>query len=137
MFEKVNFTHSYWIFLLPLVFMAIDVLTGYLYAWQTHDIQSSKMRSGIVKKGGEMICIMACYVLSVALTLPIDITKFFSILIVFTEVNSNIENLSLLGVPMPGWVRRRINGAVEELEGDQAPDEDPPQLPAGMEDDGK
>lgn len=108
--------------------MAIDIATGYLHAWQTHDIQSAKMRAGIVKKGGEMICIMACYVLSAALTLPIDITKFFSILIVFTELNSNIENLALLGVPMPGWVIRRINGAIDEMNGDTAPDETQKQI---------
>ena len=124
MFENIKFTHDYWIFILPLIFMAVDILTGYLHAWHEHDIQSSKMRTGIVKKAGEMVAIMSCYILSVAITLPIDITKFFSILITFTEINSNIENLGLLGVPVPDWMHRRINNAIDEMNsGDLKDDE--------------
>ena len=115
MFDKITFTHDYWIFVLPLVFMAVDILTGYLHAWLDRDIQSAKMRSGVVKKAGEMVAIMACYILSKALTIPVDITKFFSVLITFTELNSNIENLALLGVPVPDWMRRRINQTIDEM----------------------
>ena len=67
MFDKITFTHDYWIFVLPLVFMAVDI------------------------------------------------TKFFSVLITFTELNSNIENLALLGVPVPDWMRRRINQTIDEM----------------------
>ena len=115
MCDPVTCTHDYWGFGRPLVFMAVDILTGYLHAWLDRDIQSAKMRSGVVKKAGEMVAIMACYILSKALTIPVDITKFFSVLITFTELNSNIENLALLGVPVPDWMRRRINQTIDEM----------------------
>ena len=47
--------------------------------------------------------------------IPFDLVKFFSILITFTEINSIIENLDKMGVPVPTWLKSRINNDIENM----------------------
>jgi phage-related holin len=53
--NQLQFNNQTWVLVLPLFLMAIDILTGYLTAWQSATVQSGKMRSGLVKKSGEII----------------------------------------------------------------------------------
>ena len=45
---SLEFTNIIWVFILPLILMLIDIVTGYVNAWKTKKIDSSKMRDGIV-----------------------------------------------------------------------------------------
>lgn len=113
--SHIRFTHDYWIALLPLTFMLIDLVTGYINAWKNHQVQSSKMRTGITKKAGEIILILIVQILSLALGFPRTLVTFFSCYISFSEFNSNLENLALLGVPLPRWVTSRVNQAIDTM----------------------
>lgn len=114
-FEQITFTSQTWIWALPIIMMAFDVVTGYLNAWAKHEIQSSKMRSGIVKKAGEISAILVLEIITFAMEIPFDLVKFFSILITFTEINSIIENLDKMGVPIPIWIKSRVNNSIETM----------------------
>lgn len=114
--SHIRFTHDYWVILMPLVFIGIDLLTGYLNAWRTHNIKSCKMRDGIAKKAGEIIMILGIQVMTLALAFPKWITVFFSIYVTFTEINSNLENLSKLGVRVPVWISSRVNQVLEDAD---------------------
>lgn len=114
-FEHIEFTSQTWVWALPIIMMTFDIVTGYLNAWAKHEIQSSKMRSGIVKKAGEISAILILEIITFAMEIPFDLVKFFSIMITFTELNSIIENLDKMGVPVPTWVRSRINNDIESM----------------------
>lgn len=114
-FEQITFTSKTWVWALPIIMMAFDIVTGYLNAWAKHEIQSSKMRSGIVKKAGEISAILILEIITFAMQIPFDLVKFFSILIIFTELNSIIENLDKMGVPIPVWLKSRINNDIESM----------------------
>lgn len=114
-FEQITFTSKTWVWALPIIMMAFDIVTGYLNAWAKHEIQSSKMRSGIVKKAGEISAILILEIITFAMKIPFDLVKFFSILITFTEINSIIENLDKMGVPVPTWLKSRINNDIESM----------------------
>lgn len=114
-FEHIAFTSQTWVWALPIIMMAFDIVTGYLNAWAKHEIQSSKMRSGIVKKAGEISAILILEIITFAMEIPFDLVKFFSVLITFTEINSIIENLDKMGVPIPVWVKSRINDNIEAM----------------------
>ena len=49
-----KFRNELWILILPVSLMAIDFITGLLYAWSTNTFKSKKMRSGLTKKVGEI-----------------------------------------------------------------------------------
>lgn len=114
-FEQITFTSQTWVWALPIIMMAFDIVTGYLNAWAKHEIQSSKMRSGIVKKAGEISAILILEIITFAVQIPFDLVKFFSALITFTEINSIIENLDKMGVPIPVWLRSRINNDIDNM----------------------
>lgn len=114
-FEQITFTSKTWVWALPIIMMAFDIVTGYLNAWAKHEIQSSKMRSGIVKKAGEISAILILEIITFAMHIPFDLVKFFSILITFTEINSIIENLDKMGVPVPTWLKSRINNDIDNM----------------------
>lgn len=114
-FEQITFTSKTWVWALPIIMMAFDIVTGYLNAWAKHEIQSSKMRSGVVKKAGEISAILILEIITLAMKISFDLVKFFSILITFTEINSIIENLDTMGVPVPTWLKSRINNDIESM----------------------
>ena len=55
--QNLEFTNVIWLFALPLLLMLIDIVTGYINAWKSKNIDSSKMRDGIGKKCAELVYI--------------------------------------------------------------------------------
>ena len=76
--SNLQFNNQTWVLVLPLFLMAIDILTGYLTAWQSATVQSGKMRSGLVKKSGEIIEIIVIEVLGQAINLPQEVVQAIS-----------------------------------------------------------
>ena len=99
--SNLQFNNQTWVLILPLFLMAIDILTGYLTAWQSATVQSGKMRSGLVKKSGEIIEIIVIEVLGQAINLPQEVVQAISAYICLTEGVSIVENLHKMGVPIP------------------------------------
>ena len=118
MSHEIQFTSMQWIFLLPLAFMLIDFISGFLKAWKNNEIDSSKMRKGLVKKIGEVLMLVVGELLVAGTMFPysMDILKFISIYLILMEAISIFENLALLGVPIPGFINKTLKQTAETIE---------------------
>ena len=113
--ELMHFANEQWIYILPLVLIGVDIATGWATAWKDGSFKSSKMRTGLTKKVGEIILIGLAEVFSIAMGLPAAVVQFFSIYVVLTELLSCIENLDKMGTPMPAWLRDKVNNELSEI----------------------
>jgi toxin secretion/phage lysis holin len=95
--------------------IGIDFVTGLIYAWASRTFQSSKMRTGLSKKAGELAILVVGEALSVALCLPKYIMAGVSIYIVIMELMSIFENLDRMGVPVPKAIRNVVNNTATTL----------------------
>lgn len=113
---RLQFSKGAWIFIVPISLMAIDYATGLVNAWIKKKIKSSKMREGLAKKFGEL-CVLAIGALfSYGFSIPLYILYFMSIYIIVMELISICENLSLLGVPIPTFIKNALNDANESIQ---------------------
>ena len=120
---ELQFSHLYWVFLLPAVCAAADIITGWLQATINSCWDSTKMRKGLYRKGGEMLVVFLVYIIYIAVRIPVEIVKGVVIYIVIMEIVSVIENLDLAGVPMPTWITNRkkkiADGLIKEDKNDE------------------
>lgn len=105
---KLQFSHNYWELVLPLILMAIDIITGYYNAWKKKKISSSKMRDGLGKKLAELVYIIVSLLISVAFNVK-AVGYFFSLYIIYMELVSIMENCKKLGVAMPEFIKDKLN----------------------------
>lgn len=82
-----------------LVFNATDLVTGIISAIKGHDLQSSKLRDGIFKKVGFLICyflalMIDLYGSEVGFNLNVELLPVVLGFICLTETISVIENLA-------------------------------------------
>ena len=111
--EEIHYSHDYWIFLLPLVLIASDVVSGWIQATINSTWDSTKMRKGLFRKGGEMLVVVIAWIFGIAIPMDVNIAVFFSAYIVLMELVSVIENLDLAGIPMPVWVIKRLKKTMQ------------------------
>lgn len=125
--KEISYTHRFWVFLLPLVLMAADVVTGWIQASVNGTWDSTKMRKGLFRKSGELLIIVVAYVIYEAIALPVDVPVFISTYVVIMEVLSVLENLDQAGVPVPRWLTRRLKKAADALAEDDPEEGEPKQ----------
>lgn len=113
--QEIQFTHRYWVILLPLFLMAADIVTGWIQASVNDTWESTKMRKGLFRKSGELSVIVIAYVVYVAISLPVDVPAFIAVYISIMEVLSVCENLDQAGVPMPVWITRKLKKVAQDL----------------------
>lgn len=106
--DNLQFSHNYWLVLLPCILMCLDIITGYYNAWKRKKISSSKMRDGLGKKLAELVYIIAGFVISIAFDMNV-IAYFVSIYVVYMEIVSILENCKKLGVPIPTKIEEKLN----------------------------
>lgn len=111
-----HFVNEFWGLIAPCIMMAIDFLTGTIYAWSAKTFQSKKMRSGLSKKVGELAIIVIGEVLSFSLGLPRYIMTGISLYIIIMELMSIFENLDKMGVPVPKFIRDVINNVSDSID---------------------
>lgn len=116
MMGNFKFRNEFWCLILPIVLMAFDILTGFINAWAKREIESSKLRTGLSKKVGEIAILVIGELFSFAMRLPAELMTFASIYIILMELVSIFENLDKLGVPIPGWVKKVVNNAQNAIE---------------------
>ncbi|WP_288910819.1 phage holin family protein [uncultured Thomasclavelia sp.] len=112
-FKELQFTHTYWAFLLPVILMAFDVITGYYNAWKNGDIKSSKMRDGLGKKIAEICYIAIAGLIGIAFCLD-KVVYLVSFYVIYMELLSIAENCDKLGFPMPKAWKEKLNNKEEE-----------------------
>lgn len=112
--QTFHFGRDCYIFIVPVVMMLFDYITGIMKAWHTNSISSTKLRDGLNHKAGEIIIILIAVFLQKTLGTPKEITIFVSIYIIITEIVSIIENLDEIGVKIPSWVKTKLLAIVED-----------------------
>ena len=113
--QSFRFRNEWWVLVLPISLMAIDVITGLLKAFVTKTFQSSVLRAGGCKKAGEVAVLGVGELFTCALVLPDYVMIMVSAYIVFMEIMSSIENVDKLGVPIPAFVRDVVNNVDDQL----------------------
>lgn len=121
--QDITFSHSYWIFLLPLICAAADIVTGWIQATVNGVWDSTKMRKGLFRKAGELLVVVLAYVICKALIIPMDVTNFVACYIVIMELVSVLENLDQAGVPIPVFITRNLKKVADSA--NQGPDDHP------------
>jgi len=114
--DKVKFANEIWVFIIPGVLMAVDILTGSLNAWAKANFKSFKMREGLVKKCGEITILAVGQLFTVGLVLPTYIMSGISFYIIFMELISICENLQKMGVPIPKFIKKALDDTEKALE---------------------
>lgn len=122
--NEITFTHRYWVLLLPLVLMSCDIVTGWIQATINNTWDSTKMRTGLFRKSGELMVIIISYVIYVAISLPVDIPVWIAGYIVIMEVISICENLDQAGIPMPTWITRKLKKVADDINNGEEDEEE-------------
>lgn len=104
-----------WMFIIPIFLMIADVITGYVASWKNHTIKSQKMRDGLVKKVGELVCITFGFVMFWATDIMAFVTSIGAY-ISFMELVSIFENLDKMDVKVPGFISKRINNDLDTVQ---------------------
>ena len=117
--DTVQYTHQYWIFLLPVLGAMADIITGWIQASINATWDSTKMRKGLFRKGGELLMVVLAFVTEYALQVAAQahVATFLSIYIVIMEALSVLENLDQAGVPIPPIIRDRLGKVKHDMDG--------------------
>ena len=114
--NEIHFASLTWLLLIPVAMMAIDIVTGLLYAWSTKTFESAKMRTGLAKKCGEIMIILIGMMFVYGTNIPTYILTGISAYIIFMELMSVLENLDKLGVPIPAFISKVLNNVDDALQ---------------------
>lgn len=92
-----------------LMLQGLDIITGLLTGTKKEGISSSRMHEGIKKKTGSWIGLILAHVIDMVLFdgQSVAITGLVFVLI-SNEGLSLVENLSILGVPMPDFITQYL-----------------------------
>lgn len=112
--QTFHFGRDCYIFVVPMVMMLFDYITGIMKAWHLNTISSAKLRDGLNHKAGECIIILIAVFLQKTICTPKEITIFVSVYIIIMEIISIIENLDEIGVKIPSWVKNKLLAIVED-----------------------
>lgn len=99
--------------------IAFDIITGTLKAFVKGVVNSSISKSGISKHLGIMLLVM----LVIIIFKPLEMESLINTVILFyiaSYILSILENLSLLGIPFPQWLKDRfsvLRGENNEIKG--------------------
>lgn len=115
-FNDISYTHAYWIFLMPLIMAAADIVTGWIQASVNGTWDSTKMRKGLYRKAGELGVVVIAYVTGMAITLPINLAALISFYVVIMEAISVLENLDQAGIPIPHWITEKLGKVAKEMD---------------------
>ena len=105
------------VFIVPCFLILVDFITGSLYAWSTASFTSSKMRTGLTKKTGELFLLFLGCLLTFA-GFPKYVLSFIIAWISLMELTSFCENLHKLGIALPGFITKGLEEANKEVQQD-------------------
>lgn len=110
--KNVAFSSLTWQIIAPLIFMGVDILTGYVQAVINKNPDSKIMRQGLLHKSLLLIVIMIGYVVDYAFGLNC-IAKVIAMYICVMELTSILENLKRAGLDLKG-LNKFLNNMKEE-----------------------
>ena len=113
---KMKFINEFVFYLVPLIFMLCDIVSGLAKAYVQKNIISHKMRGGIIKKCGEMMIILLTALVVYSVQWPHQIIAIVSVYMILMEIISIMENLDEIGVPIPKWIEKTINNVATDID---------------------
>ena len=119
--SSVTYSHVYWVFLLPMIGAGADIVTGWIQASINGVWDSTKMRKGLYRKGGELLTVLVGFVAQEAVPVVADcrLATWISLYVVVMEAISCLENLSKAGVSFPRSILSKLGKLRKELDGDE------------------
>lgn len=101
-------------FLVVIVFIILDIITGLVKAFYNNSYSSSEMGKGGLRKIGIFLAVVLCYIVELCLpylniTINIPITVIAAAYLTFMEITSIIENLSALNPNIKDFLESIIN----------------------------
>ncbi len=114
------------LFVILLIFMALDYITGLFNAWMLNKANSRVGLLGIVKKFGYVALLCLSFLLDLAigdtlstLNMKLPLESFFGILVTCwllgNEALSVLENLESMGVPIPLFLKKGIKAYTDSV----------------------
>lgn len=97
--EKLNFSGVIWEIAVPLIFSLADVITGYIQAVINNDVDSQKMRIGLLHKILIILVIILSFIIGLAFNISF-IPKTVCIYVFLMEFVSILENLKKAGLDL-------------------------------------
>lgn len=91
------------------MFIVLDFTTGLVKAWYNGEVGSNKSRKGLLKKTMFLSMILIGHWLDKASLISDNGMSFRTLVLVFIIANEGIsilENISEMGVPIPGFLRK-------------------------------
>lgn len=84
-----------------LSFNALDILTGFVAAVRNRDIKSGKLRDGLFKKTGFVLCYFVAWLMdthgsAIGLSLGVDVLPVVVLYACTTELVSVLENITII-----------------------------------------
>lgn len=113
--NEFEFTSDFWCVALPIILCLIDVATGYINAWEKDELSSKKMRDGLGKKFGEIVLCILGWLMTLAFGIRLA-SIFTALYVTLMEITSIFENLDKLGVPIPTFIKNKLNNINDEIE---------------------
>lgn len=95
---NLDFTSVVWQLSATLGFMVADIITGFIQAFINKNVDSQKMREGILRKMLLLVVICLSFIFQFAFFNMNIISKFVCLYIIFMEIISILENLSKAGI---------------------------------------
>ncbi|MBQ1198429.1 MAG: phage holin family protein [Spirochaetaceae bacterium] len=95
--QELNFANLGWQIFTPLCFSLADYITGYIQALINKDVQSRKMRVGLLHKTLILLVIILSFVIDFAFNLKY-VSSFVCIYVTLMEITSIFENLKKAGI---------------------------------------
>ena len=98
-FNNLNFSNIIWQILAPLLFMLIDVVTGYVQAVINKNVDSGIMREGLLHKFLLILIVISSFILDY--TFNIKVSVGICVYIIIMELTSILENFKKAGIDLP------------------------------------
>lgn len=95
---NLNFNTIGWQVIATLIFILADILTGFVSAVINKNVDSQKMREGLLRKMLLIIVIALAFIVQYAFFNMEVISKVVCLYIIFMEVVSILENLTKAGI---------------------------------------
>lgn len=110
--NNLNFSNLIWQIVTPLIFSLFDIITGYIQALINKNVDSQKMRNGLLHKILIVIIIILSFVVEYAFSIKF-ISPVVCIYVILMESVSILENLKKAGIDI-GKIGNVLKDKTEE-----------------------
>lgn len=109
------------IFIFLIVGMLLDIITGVAKGIIENNFKSKFLKKGIFIKMLYFVVVIVGAMIQVLFP-EVPIEESLILILFLIEISSIIENLSQLGVPIPGFLTKIVNTKRDELDGEDVED---------------